>query len=108
MSDFDPGKIYEEIIKAGDKWVDCEAAAELLEETRKTVLARLAIQSQANSVAGKEQEALAHANYETHVRKMVNAREEANRARVRYDAVRVLGEMRRTAESTRRAEAQIR
>jgi hypothetical protein len=39
---------------------------------------------------------------------MVTARKEANRARVKYDSMRVLAEMRRTQESTRRAEANIR
>lgn len=108
MIDFDPNKIYHQIVTAGDEWVDKESAAELLEETKKTVLARLAIKAEAASVAGKEQEALANPAYELHVTRMVSAREEANRAKVRYDAVRVLAEMRRTQESTRRAEANIR
>ncbi len=108
MNDFDPNKIYHQIVEAGDEWVDKEAAAELLEETKKTILARLALKAEASSVAAKEQEALAHPAFELHVAKMVSARENANRAKVRYDAVRVLAEMRRTQESTRRAEANIR
>lgn len=105
---FDPERMYHNIVKAGDEWVDKESAAELLEETKKTILARLAIKADATSVAAKEQEALANPAYELHITKMVSAREEANRAKVRYDAVKVLAEMRRTQESTRRAEANIR
>jgi hypothetical protein len=40
-SDFDPSRIYHEIVTAGEDWTDKEAAAELLEETKKTVLAEL-------------------------------------------------------------------
>jgi hypothetical protein len=40
-SDFDPNRIYHEIVTAGEDWTDKEAAAELLEETKKTVLAEL-------------------------------------------------------------------
>ena len=106
--EFDPERIYHQIVTAGDEWVDKESAAELLEETKKTILARLALNSPAGSVSAKEQEAFASPAYELHVTKMVSAREEANRAKVKYDAVRVLAEMRRTQESTRRAEANIR
>jgi hypothetical protein len=58
--------------------------------------------------AERERMALADVVYKLHLTKMAVARKEANRARVRYDAMRVLGEMRRTQESTRRAEANIR
>ena len=106
--DFDPDRIYHQIVTAGEEWADSEAAAELLEESKKTILAQIANDSKAGSVAAKEMAALGSAEYKLHVTKMVSARKEANRAKVRYDAVRVLAEMRRTQESTRRAEANIR
>lgn len=106
-SDFDPSRIYHEIVTAGEDWTDKEAAAELLEETKKTVLAEL-MQGYQGSTAERERNALADPAYKLHLTNMSSARKEANRARVRYDAVRVLGEMRRTQESTRRAEANIR
>lgn len=106
--EFEPEKIYHQIVAAGEEWTDKDAAANLLEETRKTVLAELVNSSGAGSVAARESAALADAAYKLHVTKMVAARKEANRAKVKYDAVRVLAEMRRTQESTRRAEANIR
>ena len=60
------------------------------------------------SNAERERIALADTTYKHHLRTMVAARRESNRAKVRYDRVRVLAEMRRTQESTRRAEANIR
>ena len=109
MNEFDPDKIYHNIVTAGEEWADKEAAAELLEETRKTVLAELvnSIPS-AMSMAARESQALADAAYRLHITNMVVARKEANKARMRYDAVKVLGEMRRSQESTRRAEMNLR
>lgn len=108
MSDFDPNRIYHEIVTAGEDWSDKDAAANLLEETKKSVLAELVNSSEGGSMAAKESNALADPAFKLHITKMVAARKEANRAKVKYDAVRVLAEMRRTQESTRRAEANIR
>lgn len=105
--DFDPEAIYRRLESAGDDWVDKNAAAEILEETKKTVLAEQ-MGGYQGSNAERERKALADAVYRLHLVNMVTARKEANRARVRYDSVRVLAEMRRTQESTRRAEANIR
>lgn len=105
---FDPDRIYHNIVGAGEAWADKEAAAELLEETRKTVLAELVNGLPANlSMAAREMTALADAAYRLHVTQMVAARKEANKARMRYDAVKVLAEMRRSQESTRRAEMRL-
>ena len=103
-----PDEIYNAIIKAGEEWADAEAAAELLEETRKSVLAKLMNESAVASVAAKEMQALADPEYRRFVEGMVSARKAANKARVRYDSAKVLAELRRSQESTRRAEMQIR
>src|SRR5687767_2197670 len=108
MPPFDPERIYHEIVTSGEDWSDKDAAANLLEETRKTILAELMNGAGAPSMSAKESQALADPAYKLHLTKMVAARKEANRAKVKYDAVRVLAEMRRTQESTRRAEANIR
>ena len=41
MNDFDPEKIFHQLAEAGEEWADKQAAAELLEETKKTLLAEL-------------------------------------------------------------------
>lgn len=105
---FDPEKVYDAIVKAGEDWADKEAAAALLEETRKSVLARLMNEAAASSIAGKEMQALGDDAYSDFVEGMVAARKAANKARVRYDSAKVLAEMRRSQESTRRAEMSIR
>lgn len=108
VSDFDPTRIYHEIVTSGEDYCDKDAAANLLEETKKSILAKIINSADGGSMAAKESAALADPAYRLHLTQMVSARKEANRAKVKYDAVRVLAEMRRTQESTRRAEANIR
>ena len=104
---FDPEILYKKLVEAGEDWTDKQAAAELLEETKKTVLAEV-MSGEQGARNAREDSALASAVYKLHLTNMVTARKEANRARVRYDSMKVLAEMRRTQESTRRAEISIR
>ena len=104
---FDPEILYKKLVEAGEDWTDKQAAAELLEETKKTVLAEV-MSGEQGARNAREDSALASAVYKLHITNMVMARKEANRARVRYDSMKVLAEMRRTQESTRRAEISIR
>lgn len=104
----DAEAIYNALVKAGEEWADLNAAAGLLEETKKTVLAKLMRDSEATSAAAKEMYALADDAYKAHVGTMVTARKQADRARVRYDCAKVLSELRRSEESTRRAEMTLR
>jgi hypothetical protein len=41
LSDFAPESIYKQLVQAGEEWADKEAAASILEETKKTLLAEL-------------------------------------------------------------------
>ncbi len=107
MSDFNPEVIYHQLVTAGEDWVDKNAAAEILEENKKSVLAEIMSDKQGSNPE-RERQALADAAYRLHLKNMVTARKEANRARVKYDSMKALAEMRRTQESTRRAEANIR
>lgn len=104
----DAEKIYDSLVQAGDDWSDAEAAASLLEEARRSVLAKLMAEAESPTNAGKEMQALASDDYREHIDKMVAARQAANKARVRYDSAKVLAELRRSQESTRRAEMTMR
>ncbi len=104
----DSDKAYDALVRSGEDWADKDAAASLLEESRKSVLAKLKNESGEKSDAAKETLALCHSDYREHLGLMIEARREANRARVRYDSAKVLAEMRRSEESTRRAEMTLR
>lgn len=107
-SRLDPERAYLALTQAGEEWADAEAAAQLLEETRKTVLAQEMTKAESASIAGKEMLALASDAYREFVAGMVKARKAANKARVRYDSAKVLCELRRSEESSRRAEMGMR
>ena len=101
-------RAYRDLLQSGEEWADKEAAASLLEESRKSVLAKLKNEADAKTDAAKETLALCHPDYQEHVRVMVEARRQAIRAKVRYDSAKTLAELRRSEESTRRAEMGIR
>lgn len=103
----DVEKTFHELEKSGLYWADCDAAASMFEENKKTVLADL-MNEGAGPKTEREMRALSSNVYKEHLEKMVAARKEANRARVSYEARKVLAEMRRSEESTRRAEMQLR
>jgi hypothetical protein len=105
MKHFSPDEIHERLRLAGEEWADKDAAASALEETRKTLLAELFLNAApSTTVKESEMRALADPAYKLHTTNMVAARKEANRAKVRYETARVWAELRRSLESTRRAE----
>ncbi len=104
----DVDRIYQKLLESGNEWADKQSAADLLEETRKIVLSEQIIAAGAKSHALSETMALASPEYKEHVVAMNSARRAANRARVNYEAVKTLTELRRSEEATRRAESQIR
>lgn len=99
-----PDEIHERLRLAGEEWADKDAAANSLEETKPVVLAELTNQAAGSSAAEKKSVALAEPAYKLHLTSMVAARKEANRAKVRYDTGKIWAELKRTQESTKRAE----
>lgn len=89
---------------AGEEWSDKDAAANALEETKGSVLAELTNQAEGSSEAQKKSLALADPAFKLHLTRMVDARKEANRAKVRYETGKIWAELVRTRESTKRAE----
>ena len=104
MKQFNPDEIHERLRLAGEEWAEKDAAANALEETKPTLLAELANQAVAGSEAAKKNLALSDSAYRLHLTNMVSARKEANRAKVRYETGKIWAELKRTQESTKRAE----
>lgn len=109
-SPIDPHTLAQELSERGLAWADANAAAEALEETKAVVLSQLAMEriQGGDSAAKAELFAKASPQYRDHLTKMVDARKAANRAKVRFDTYKAYIELARSAESTRRAEANIR
>lgn len=102
--EFEPSRVYLHIVEVGDRYADLQAAASLLAETKKTLLAELKTRSAERSDAAKEMEALASAAFKEHLVAMVEAQRQALRAKLEYDACIMLAELRRTEAVNRRNE----
>lgn len=108
MNDIDPNVLRTRYVELGEDWADKDAAASMLEESKKSVLSELTLSADGKSMAEREAIALASQGYKEHVRKMVEARRVANRAKVNYDAAKTWVDLARTLESSRRAEMTLR
>ena len=110
---FDPQRLTEEVIRIGEEWADQDAAASILEETKKTLLAKLATEyidlsaPKTMSATAAEMRALSDPRYEAHLQMMVQSRQEANRLRVRYDMGRMKLELMRSLQATMRNEMRM-
>lgn len=100
----------ERLIEVGETWADLHAAAEALEETKKSVLGHLVLGFSADGMPTGKAEHAAHdaPEYRQHVTAMVEARRKANRARVRWDVGRTHADLMRSVESTKREEMRMR
>ena len=104
-----PNEIYQKLLQAGQTWAELDGSARLLEETRKTLLSQLSMEyiKKGESSAKAECQAMASADYDLHIRSMVDARTEANNARARLDAAKAWFDAWRTQESSKRAEMKM-
>lgn len=93
-------------MEAGQDWADKLAAADLLEGSLKTLRAQLTTDNRFQrqcSMAEAGEWALCDKKYTNALEASVEARRDANRARVRYDATKALFEAQRTVEASERA-----
>ena len=106
---FSPKDLVEQIRLRGEDWADKNSAAEMLEETKSIVLAQQAVKFMGNGDSAAKADAQARASdlYKEHVLKMVEARRDANKARVRYDAGKVYAELLRTKAATERSQMEL-
>jgi predicted ABC-type ATPase len=104
----EPERLAAELSRRGLAWADAEAAAQALEESRKSILAQITTGVSGKSMAEREAMALADAGYAVHLGQMVDARKEANRARVNYDVYKVFVELTRSKIATEREAMRLR
>lgn len=101
-----PQNVYQAYMKAGLEWADRTGAAELLESTLKILKAQYTLEAkraESCSMAEAETIAITMTEYREATVKAVEARTEANRAKVRYTSVQAMWEATRTQEATERA-----
>jgi hypothetical protein len=105
----DAEEIYHAVTSAGEEWADKKSAYEALADATKSVLADIALgfMDGKTSKAESELRALSSRPYREHLAEVKLARKAWLLAQVRYDSIKMLAELRRTQESTRRAEMRL-
>jgi len=98
----DVNQLYEKLVKSGEDWAHKNAAADILEESKKPILSQI-MQDYQGSHAAKESLALADPRYTDHLKTMVESRKEANIARVKWEAQKMYVELTRTKAASERA-----
>ena len=103
----DADKIYSEIVRTAKDWAVADEKWRSLKETDGIVLAEIANHMEGSSHAERKFKALASPEYKLHKVNLVAAKTEANIKLAMYKAVQNLSELRRSEESTRRAEMKL-
>lgn len=103
----DADKLYHKLTQAGNEWAEKQAAFNVLEDTKNAVLSRLMLGSSAPSVAAREIEAKASAEYTDHVQKTQEAMKAALKAKVNYEAIKIWIDLKRTEAANERVLAKL-
>ena len=105
----DVDALYHQMQHIGSRWADLHAEAELLEESKKCVLASITLHfmNEGDNKSAGEAKAFAAPEYVEHVRKMVEARRKANQAKIEFEGIKTHMNLTRTFESSRRAELNL-
>ncbi|MDA9081404.1 hypothetical protein N9M16_08330, partial [Candidatus Dependentiae bacterium] len=101
--------LYHQMQHLGSKWADLHAEAELLEESKKCVLASITLHymNDGDNKSAGETKAFAAPEYREHVQKMVEARRRANQAKVEFEGMKAQLNLTRTYEASRREEMKL-
>lgn len=89
------------------EWVEADAAASLLEETKSAVLSQRMAALGAGPVSKAEMTVKASPEWEEHVTKMVDARKQANFLKVKLEWLRMKFSEVQSSEATKRAEMKL-
>ena len=104
---FDPERLAHELSKRGLDWADKQAAYQALDEATKSVMGQAYLQTE-GTVAERDAKTRNTVGVLNHLEAVARARKASLVARVNYETYQVYLEMKRTEQSTRRAEMQIR
>lgn len=89
------------------KWVEAEAAASILEDTKSAVLSQQMIALGDIPVSKAEMQTKANPEWIDHVKKIVEARAKANLLKVQMDYLKMKAGEQASFEATRRAEMKL-
>lgn len=99
--------LSEEFRLVGLEWVDADAAANLLEETKSAVLSQMMVKLGDMPVSKAEMQVKASEEWKEHITKMVAARKAANKLKVKMEFMRMRFSEVQSSEANRRAEMRL-
>lgn len=105
MSDNLP--ISEQYRVVAKKWVEAEAAASLLEDTKSAVLSQKMAALGDMPVSKAEMQVKASSDWKEHVAEIINSRKQANLLKVQMEYLRMKGSEWQSAEASKRAEMRL-
>ncbi len=102
---YDPEKVFHELERAADAWVNKQLLSDQLLRTGEILLAKMMLEARNIGVAASlcKEAARTADEWKVHVHAEVIAVNESLRARLRYQNCRALSDARRTFESSMRA-----
>lgn len=103
----DDAPLSEQYRVTAKSWVDADAAASLLEETKSAVLARLMLSQGDMPVSRAEMNVKASNEWREFLTKMVEAREKAALLKVKLEYIRMKFHEWQSMEATKRAEMRL-
>jgi hypothetical protein len=99
--------LSEQFRLAAEEWVDADAAANLLEETKGAVLSRMMAAYGDIAVSRAEMNVKASGAWMDHLQKMLAAREKAALLKVKVDYIKMRFQEWQSAEANNRAEMRL-
>ena len=99
--------LSEQYYKQGLVWVDLDAAARMLEETKSIVMAQRQMEYGDIAVNRSEQLVKGTASWKQHVESIVNSRTLANKAKIRLEALKMRSGEQASYEANERTMARL-
>jgi hypothetical protein len=99
--------ISEQFRLSAKEWVELNAAADMLEESKSATLSQMMMEQGDMPVSRAEMIVKASKQWQDYISKMVQARKEANLAKVKLEWLRMLFQERMSIEATERAERRL-
>lgn len=101
--------MYKSLLESGITWADTKSAFQALDSASSSVLADLTQFHRSADISRAEAETIARASsaYKDHLNSVAAANKSYLRAEVKYKSLQVLIELRRSEESSRRAELKL-
>lgn len=99
--------LSEEYRLAAREWVQLDAAARMLEETKSAILSQMMSKQGDVPAAHAERDSKASPEWMDHIQAMVNARTRANEAKVKLEWVRMRFQEQMSIEANARAESRL-